>query len=1027
MASVLMFLPVEYVTLTSDGAYYALIGVNYSNNLGLVDADLSPITSRPLLSMIFGLFYRLFPPTPVTTFFILRVIYVLTPLLIYMLGTKILSKKVGFLAGIFVITSYSINNWASVIQVDYILPFFTLLYIYISYQALDKQKNGIHFLAGIIFGLALLTKETSIFFGPVPFLSWLIIREFRTKKNLIGLTFCIAAIGLMIVPWAIRVYQITNNPLGFLGKSAQEASNLLIQETTQTKLLSYISSFGNYYKNQLAQNFVLAPLMLISVFVAIINIFVSKKQNQGSYIFLGIVILLSTPIIIFQGNVGFRPQQSITLFLVLFILLADLFVQIYDWIISKSRYLKILPEWFRTDLLGLIIFLAPIIIQAGWDKTGNILQYTNNYNTVKTIAQSKIGGWKVEYYDKQIISDWIMDNIPTGTRFMGYIHNTRPISFLTLGNYQFYNFPFIYSSQLSEIENTLQQKHPILVDLDQYGNQFERDLIRSNLVVLNQEDILTSIQKNNIDYIFVGGYFRWLAIYFENHPDFIKVADFGVGETQIFKVINRPSIINAPLAVGDGVPQFLKVIKQTNYERYKQYINNFFKAKIGMDKNQVEQIIYEESPTIKFDTYINGKSFAELSSLFYGVDNAIAIQEEKLKFGDYWPSLLLGHLYVVRGEPEIGMEWFKKYILSSESSDALKNIKIGVQDRFIKLYVMRYEDLPPIYPRTEDFTQIQTISVLNFIDELAYSKEINFSDTANINKAVFIIDGEPRRVLFQHPSSSLTFKVNVPPGAQLQFSPALAPEIWWQDLQDGVEFNVYLRDEFRIERLFSKLISPNIKSAQQHWINAKIDLSRWANTTVEIIFETTPGVNGNSAFDWGGWGEPRLTVPLQYEFLNALRESEFFPADSKYIRTDQMEVGYENRSIIFAHPDSKITYDLTLPENPSLLFGIGMDTTVWDPQKGDGVEYLIDAALPEEPGRVYRVYSRYIDPKNNPGDRHWFDERVDLSAFAGKQVRLTFQTRPGPAGNYDFDWAGWSRPVLVDGLGAVLPAVVSQD
>jgi hypothetical protein len=62
----------------------------------------------------------------------------------------------------------------------------------------------------------------------------------------------------------------------------------------------------------------------------------------------------------------------------------------------------------------------------------------------------------------------------------------------------------------------------------------------------------------------------------------------------------------------------------------------------------------------------------------------------------------------------------------------------------------------------------------------------------------------------------------------------------------------------------------------------------------------------------------------------------------------------------------------------------------------------------------YQVFHRYIDPKNNPEDRRWFDERVDLSQFGGQAVDVIFEAGPGPSGNSDFDWGGWSTPVLLD-------------
>jgi len=94
-------------------------------------------------------------------------------------------------------------------------------------------------------------------------------------------------------------------------------------------------------------------------------------------------------------------------------------------------------------------------------------------------------------------------------------------------------------------------------------------------------------------------------------------------------------------------------------------------------------------------------------------------------------------------------------------------------------------------------------------------------------------------------------------------------------------------------------------------------------------------------------------------------------------------------------------------------FGLGMDPAVWSPDKGDGVEYNVYVRYPDEPYKLYRVFHRYLDPKRNPGDRHWLDQVVDLSAYGGETVDVIFETLPGPAGDANFDWGGWSTPVLV--------------
>jgi hypothetical protein len=91
-----------------------------------------------------------------------------------------------------------------------------------------------------------------------------------------------------------------------------------------------------------------------------------------------------------------------------------------------------------------------------------------------------------------------------------------------------------------------------------------------------------------------------------------------------------------------------------------------------------------------------------------------------------------------------------------------------------------------------------------------------------------------------------------------------------------------------------------------------------------------------------------------------------------------------------------------------------MSPEVWSPNKGDGVEFNIYIRTKIEPNVLYRVYNRYIDPKNNLDDRRWFDETVDLSRYGGQSVEIILETLPGPNQNNNYDWSAWSNPVLID-------------
>ncbi len=116
---------------------------------------------------------------------------------------------------------------------------------------------------------------------------------------------------------------------------------------------------------------------------------------------------------------------------------------------------------------------------------------------------------------------------------------------------------------------------------------------------------------------------------------------------------------------------------------------------------------------------------------------------------------------------------------------------------------------------------------------------------------------------------------------------------------------------------------------------------------------------------------------------------------------------FNGKTVLFEHPPAKINYQLLVPNDTIFLnFSIGMNSAVWSPEKGDGVEFEIYL---NETGKEEKIFSKYIDPKNNPEDRRWYYADVNLSRYRGDKINLSFVTSPGPNGSNPFDWAGWGN------------------
>lgn len=123
---------------------------------------------------------------------------------------------------------------------------------------------------------------------------------------------------------------------------------------------------------------------------------------------------------------------------------------------------------------------------------------------------------------------------------------------------------------------------------------------------------------------------------------------------------------------------------------------------------------------------------------------------------------------------------------------------------------------------------------------------------------------------------------------------------------------------------------------------------------------------------------------------------------SNWINSSMLDINGVSKKILFAHAPAKINYAFKVPDKSYLEFSIGMVPGSW--LQSDGVLYEI--TLKDREGEK-RIFSKYINPRNNLQDRKWFENSIDLSFYAGREVVLSLVTSPGPNNDNAFDWSAW--------------------
>jgi hypothetical protein len=137
---------------------------------------------------------------------------------------------------------------------------------------------------------------------------------------------------------------------------------------------------------------------------------------------------------------------------------------------------------------------------------------------------------------------------------------------------------------------------------------------------------------------------------------------------------------------------------------------------------------------------------------------------------------------------------------------------------------------------------------------------------------------------------------------------------------------------------------------------------------------------------------------------NLLRDAFILPRSRWGISETNFTIDGIPKEVLFQHPPSRIDYESFLPGPAHLKFALALDPKSWEPAKGDGVVFQLDAA---SLSTAEKLFSEYIDPKNRPSDRKWNARSIDLSRYEGEEVYLIFQTRGGTTNQYD--WAHWAQ------------------
>ena len=126
-------------------------------------------------------------------------------------------------------------------------------------------------------------------------------------------------------------------------------------------------------------------------------------------------------------------------------------------------------------------------------------------------------------------------------------------------------------------------------------------------------------------------------------------------------------------------------------------------------------------------------------------------------------------------------------------------------------------------------------------------------------------------------------------------------------------------------------------------------------------------------------------------------------------------VAGQTRRAIYMHPTSRLTFGKqTVPDHGRLRAWIAVKEEAWTQDGSDGVLFRFGVG----DGRDYfELLNQHVDPRHNANDRGWLPVDIDLTAYAGQQVDLIFNTNsslPRQGDNNAYDFAVWGDPAIIE-------------
>ena len=141
--------------------------------------------------------------------------------------------------------------------------------------------------------------------------------------------------------------------------------------------------------------------------------------------------------------------------------------------------------------------------------------------------------------------------------------------------------------------------------------------------------------------------------------------------------------------------------------------------------------------------------------------------------------------------------------------------------------------------------------IYNFAQNLNTAK-IVCPPTIPVREQVIQVNSTPRKVIFAHPPSKITYYVTLETGSSMAFAIGILPEAW-EKIAQGIKFDIDVLAQGEKDTIFSRVLQPKRNIGDRGWHNFIVPLDKYAGKSVSITFSTS-GSGDDLSYGWAAWG-----------------------------------------------------------------------------------------------------------------------------------------------------------------------------